>query len=201
MEADELAPGEPASRPCRADPRSGEDLPHARRRDGYPEAGQLADDPSIPQRGFSRASRTISALVSGSSRGRPGPGLGSVQRRATRRRCQIEGRISPHPDCHGVAECHSVRMAAGDPLALCTDGCLETGPPARHQGAEAFGDAVAGLSQLGPAELTARLREDVLRRSAGSLRDDVVVLAVRAASPGAGKAGGQTPGAELVNDH
>jgi HSP20 family molecular chaperone IbpA len=41
-----------------------------------------------PQRGFSRASRRISATGAGSMGGRPQPRRGSVQRRATNRRCQ-----------------------------------------------------------------------------------------------------------------
>jgi hypothetical protein len=36
------------------------------------------------------------------------------------------------------------------------------------------------LSHLGPKELLERLREDVAARSDGALRDDVVILAVRA---------------------
>jgi sigma-B regulation protein RsbU (phosphoserine phosphatase) len=64
-------------------------------------------------------------------------------------------------------------------LALCTDGWLEAGPVASHQGPKAFGEMTQALSGLELDELTERLRADAVARSAGTLRDDLVVLAVR----------------------
>src|SRR4051812_3853725 len=67
-------------------------------------------------------------------------------------------------------------------LALCTDGWLEAGPVTTHQGPETFAEMTQELSGLELGELTERLRADAVIRSSGTLRDDLVVLAVR---PGA----------------
>jgi PAS domain S-box-containing protein len=64
-------------------------------------------------------------------------------------------------------------------LALCTDGWLEAGPVSRHQGPEIFAEMTQSLAGLELDELTARLRADAVSRSSGTLRDDLVVLAVR----------------------
>jgi PAS domain S-box-containing protein len=64
-------------------------------------------------------------------------------------------------------------------LALCTDGWLEAGPVSTHQGPENFGEMTQALSGLELDELTERLRADAVTRSSGTLRDDLVVLAVR----------------------
>ena len=74
---------------------------------------------------------------------------------------------------------HDVRIGSQDTLVLCTDGWLEVGPPASHQGPDAFAAMAHTLSGLGLGELTARLRADAISRSAGALRDDLVVLAIR----------------------
>jgi PAS domain S-box-containing protein len=70
-------------------------------------------------------------------------------------------------------------LSANDTLALCTDGWLEAGPVASHQGPESFAEMTQSLSGLELEELTERLRADAVGRSSGSLRDDLVVLAVR----------------------
>jgi PAS domain S-box-containing protein len=70
-------------------------------------------------------------------------------------------------------------LSANDTLALCTDGWLEAGPVASHQGPESFAEMTQSLSGLELGELTERLRADAVGRSSGSLRDDLVVLAVR----------------------
>jgi PAS domain S-box-containing protein len=75
---------------------------------------------------------------------------------------------------------HERALGAGETLALCTDGWLEAGPVAAHQGPEAFAEMTQALSGLELAELTERLRADAVGRSSGSMRDDLVVLAVRA---------------------
>ncbi|HEY6730254.1 MAG TPA: SpoIIE family protein phosphatase [Solirubrobacterales bacterium] len=79
-------------------------------------------------------------------------------------------------------ERHERTLAAGETLALCTDGWLEAGPVASHQGPEAFAEMTQALSGLELDELTERLRADAVGRSSGKLRDDLVVLAVRPAA-------------------
>jgi PAS domain S-box-containing protein len=64
-------------------------------------------------------------------------------------------------------------------LALCTDGWLEAGPVSTHHGPETFGEMTQTLAGLELDELTERLRADAITRSSGTLRDDLVVLAVR----------------------
>lgn len=76
-------------------------------------------------------------------------------------------------------ECHERRLEASETLALCTDGWLEAGPVASHQGPESFAEKTQALSGLELPEMTERLRADAVGRSSGRLRDDLVVLAVR----------------------
>jgi PAS domain S-box-containing protein len=76
-------------------------------------------------------------------------------------------------------EVHERTLTPTDTLALCTDGWLEAGPVAFHQGPEAFAEMTQSLSGLELAELTERLCADAVGRSAGTLRDDLVVLAIR----------------------
>lgn len=79
-------------------------------------------------------------------------------------------------------ERHERTLGNGETLALCTDGWLEAGPVASHQGPEAFGEMTQALIGLELAEMTERLRADAVDRSSGPLRDDLVVLAVRSRS-------------------
>ncbi len=74
---------------------------------------------------------------------------------------------------------HERQLGSGDTLALCTDGWLEAGPVSSHQGADAFAEMTQSLAGLELDELTERLRADAVGRSSGTLRDDLVVLAVR----------------------
>jgi len=76
-------------------------------------------------------------------------------------------------------ETHERVLAPDSTLALCTDGWLEAGPVASHMGPENFGEMTQSLAGLRLDELTERLRADAVARSSGSLRDDLVVLAVR----------------------
>jgi len=76
-------------------------------------------------------------------------------------------------------ERHERTLAPSHTLALCTDGWLEAGPVISHQGPENFAEMAQALSGLGLEEVTERLRADAVGRSSGSLRDDLVVLAVR----------------------
>jgi serine phosphatase RsbU (regulator of sigma subunit) len=76
-------------------------------------------------------------------------------------------------------ERHEQTLGPADTLTLCTDGWLEAGPVASHQGPEAFAEMTQALAGLELGEMTERLRADAVGRSAGTLRDDLVVLAVR----------------------
>jgi PAS domain S-box-containing protein len=76
-------------------------------------------------------------------------------------------------------ERHEQTLSPADTLALCTDGWLEAGPVASHQGPESFAEMTQSLSGLELGELTERLCADAVGRSAGTLRDDLVVLAIR----------------------
>ncbi len=76
-------------------------------------------------------------------------------------------------------EVHERTLTPTDTLALCTDGWLEAGPVAFHQGPESFAEMTQSLSGLELGELTERLCADAVGRSAGTLRDDLVVLAIR----------------------
>jgi serine phosphatase RsbU (regulator of sigma subunit) len=78
-------------------------------------------------------------------------------------------------------ERHERTLDGGETLALCTDGWLEAGPVASHREPEAFAEMTRALAGLELDELTERLRADAVGRSSGSLRDDLVVLAVRPA--------------------
>ena len=80
-------------------------------------------------------------------------------------------------------ERHEHVLGSSETLALCTDGWLEAGPARGHQGPEAFAEMTGALSGLGLDEMTERLRADAVGRSGGSLRDDLVVLAVRCREP------------------
>jgi PAS domain S-box-containing protein len=74
---------------------------------------------------------------------------------------------------------HERKLGPSDTLALCTDGWLEAGPVATHQGPESFAEMTQALSGLEIEELTERLRADAVGRSSGTLRDDLVVVAIR----------------------
>jgi PAS domain S-box-containing protein len=76
-------------------------------------------------------------------------------------------------------ERHELELAAGETLVLSTDGWFEVGPPASHRPPEALAELTGSLAGLELAELTERLRADAVERGSGSLRDDLVILAVR----------------------
>lgn len=76
-------------------------------------------------------------------------------------------------------EVHERRLEPGSTLALCTDGWLEAGPVTTHQAPEVFAEMTQALAGLELDEMTERLRADAVTRSSGTLRDDLVVLAVR----------------------
>lgn len=82
-----------------------------------------------------------------------------------------------------AVERHEATISPGDTLVLCTDGWLEAGPVAAHHEPEALGRIAHSLAAHPLDELTAQLRADAVRRSAGELRDDLVVLAARPCDP------------------
>lgn len=63
---------------------------------------------------------------------------------------------------------------------------------------EALAELIQDSAHLGPAALIERLRLDVLRRSEGSLRDDVVALAVRSEGQDVTGAAVRRPESELL---
>jgi sigma-B regulation protein RsbU (phosphoserine phosphatase) len=76
-------------------------------------------------------------------------------------------------------ERHEAEIGAGDTLVLFTDGWLEVGPVEQHRDPEALAEMAQSLADVELHELTDRLRRDALSRGGGTLRDDLVVLAVR----------------------
>jgi PAS domain S-box-containing protein len=86
-----------------------------------------------------------------------------------------------------IAE-HSIVLRADETLVLCTDGWLEAGPVAGHRESEALAEMAQSLAGMELFELTDRLREDALARSGGSMRDDMVVMAIRPDFGGQGDA-------------
>jgi PAS domain S-box-containing protein len=74
---------------------------------------------------------------------------------------------------------HSVVVAQGHTLVLYTDGWLEAGPVEAHCEPGTLAKMAHTLVDRELAELTERLRGDAVSRGGGSLRDDLVILAVR----------------------
>lgn len=77
---------------------------------------------------------------------------------------------------------HEAVLGTGETLILATDGWFESGPPETHLGPEALGELAGTFADLELGEMTECLRQDAISRSAGRLRDDLVLLAIR---PGA----------------
>jgi serine phosphatase RsbU (regulator of sigma subunit) len=78
-----------------------------------------------------------------------------------------------------TVERHEATVSAGETLVLCTDGWHEAGPRAQHRDPEGLAEMGLWLGELELGELTERLRRDAIGRSEGSLRDDLVILAIR----------------------
>jgi PAS domain S-box-containing protein len=74
---------------------------------------------------------------------------------------------------------HEAVLEAGDSLVLYTDGWLEAGAVERHRTPDALAEMAQEISHLPLREVPERLRLEAMTRGGGSLRDDLVVLAVR----------------------
>jgi PAS domain S-box-containing protein len=74
---------------------------------------------------------------------------------------------------------HERELRGEETVVLATDGWFEAGPREEHVPPDALGDLAHAFADLELAEMTERLRFDAIARSAGPLRDDMVVLAVR----------------------
>jgi PAS domain S-box-containing protein len=74
---------------------------------------------------------------------------------------------------------HDANFAAGDTLLFCTDGWLEAGPPSEHRDPLELARLAEYLAPLAIEEMLARLRGDAVTRAGGTLRDDIVLLALR----------------------
>ncbi|HEU4736806.1 MAG TPA: SpoIIE family protein phosphatase [Solirubrobacterales bacterium] len=77
---------------------------------------------------------------------------------------------------------HQTELRAGETLVLATDGWFESGPPETHLAPEALGELASSFADLELGEMTECLRQDAISRSAGRLRDDLVLLAIRPGS-------------------
>jgi phosphoserine phosphatase RsbU/P len=76
-------------------------------------------------------------------------------------------------------ERHEAIFASGDTLVLYTDGWLEAGPPDEHRDPLEMARLGEYLAPLALEEMLARMRADAITRSGGTLRDDIVLLALR----------------------
>jgi PAS domain S-box-containing protein len=77
---------------------------------------------------------------------------------------------------------HERTLASGETLLLCTDGWLEAGPRDRHCEPEDLVEIATANAHLPVEHLSERLRLDAVARSGGSLRDDMVIVALRPAT-------------------
>ena len=75
--------------------------------------------------------------------------------------------------------CHRVAVERNDTLVLYTDGWLEAGPVDAHRGPDALAEIAHTLVDGELTDLTELLRRDAIERGGGTLRDDMVILALR----------------------
>jgi len=93
-----------------------------------------------------------------------------------------------HPPAIHVTSEGPVQLGGGSVLGAWADapmpshGWFEAGPAETHVGPEALGELASSFADLELGEMTECLRQDAISRSAGRLRDDLVLLAIR---PGA----------------
>ena len=129
--AQEQRPGR--TRPPRrgVDPGLLQDFPHRRRRHFRPQAGQLAVDPAVAPSGFSRASRSASALMFRRVAGRPVlPRMDlAAQRRRTISRCQrrivsgVTSMRSPWRRAFGITPSRAASNARSAQFSFGRRGC------------------------------------------------------------------------------
>ena len=77
---------------------------------------------------------------------------------------------------------HSLAVAPGDTLLLYTDGWLEAGTVETHCEPSRLAEMAYGFADEELGEMIDRLRGDAVARGGGTLRDDMVILALRPVS-------------------
>ncbi|HET7120797.1 MAG TPA: SpoIIE family protein phosphatase [Solirubrobacterales bacterium] len=95
-------------------------------------------------------------------------------------------------------ERHQCDLGPDSTLVLCTDGWHEAGPVANHQDPAGFAAMAQSLAGLELDEMIERLRADAVSRSAGVLRDDLVLLAIRPRDAAAETAAAEAAGGIAV---
>jgi serine phosphatase RsbU (regulator of sigma subunit) len=78
-------------------------------------------------------------------------------------------------------ERHAATLGAGESLVLSTDGWFEAGPARAHRGPDHLAEVARSCADVDLAQMTECLRADAISRGEGTLRDDMIVFAVRAA--------------------
>jgi PAS domain S-box-containing protein len=96
---------------------------------------------------------------------------------------------------------HEGELQPEDTVVLATDGWFEAGPAERHVGPDSLGTLASSFADLGLREMTERLRLDALARSGGPLRDDLVLLTLRASALVPASAGEAAEGDQADQGH
>ena len=96
---------------------------------------------------------------------------------------------------------HEGELQPEDTVVLATDGWFEAGPTERHVGPDSLGTLAYSFADLELREMTERLRLDALARSGGPLRDDLVLLTLRASALVPASAGEAAEGDQADQGH
>jgi PAS domain S-box-containing protein len=96
---------------------------------------------------------------------------------------------------------HEGELQPEDTVVLATDGWFEAGPTERHVGPDSLGTLADSFADLELREMTERLRLDALSRSGGPLRDDLVLLTLRASALVPASAGEAAEGNQADQGH